>query len=61
MRKNELQKQKYIINQVSQSESEPQATKTTNLIATLNSNVRSAKLIGWIFTGNFSEKPQHKC
>ena len=44
---NEQQTQhKYAINQVTQCESEPQATETTNILATLYSKSRSTTLTG---------------
>ena len=50
---------KYAINQVTQCESEPQATETTNLIATLYSKARATTLTGYKFTATFSEKKVH--
>ena len=51
--------QKYIINQVTQCESEPQAIETTNVIATLNSKARATTITGYKFTATFSEKKVH--
>ena len=50
---------KYTINQVTQSESEPQAIETTNIVATLYSKARSITLIGYKITATFSEKKVH--
>ena len=50
---------KYAINQVTQCESEPEAIKTTNIVATLNSKARSTILTGYKFTATFSEKKVH--
>ena len=50
---------KYAINQVSQCETEPQAIETTNVIATLYSKARATTVIGYKFTGKFSEKKVH--
>ena len=41
---------KYAINQVTQCESEPQAIKVTNIIATLYSKARTTTLTGCKFT-----------
>ena len=51
--------QKYAINQVTQSESEPQAIETTNIIATLYSKARASTLTGYKFTATYSEKKVH--
>ena len=50
---------KYAINQVSQCETEPQAIKTTNVIATLYSKARATTVKGYKFTATFSEKKVH--
>ena len=50
---------KYAINQVSQCETEPQAIKTTNVIATLYSKARATTVAGYKFTATFSEKEVH--
>ena len=50
---------KYAINQVTQCESEPQATETTNIVATLYLKARSTTLTGYKFTATFSEKKVH--
>ena len=50
---------KYAINQVTQGESEIQATETTNVIATLYSKSRATTLTGYKFTATFSEKKVH--
>ena len=47
---------KYVINQVTQCESEPQAIETTNIVATLYSKARSTTLTGYKFRATFSEK-----
>ena len=47
---------KYAINQVSQCETEPQAIKTTNVIAKLYSKARATTVTGYKFTATFSEK-----
>ena len=49
----------YAIKHVTQCESEPQAIKTTIVIATLYSKARAATLIGWILKWKFSEKKAH--
>ena len=48
---------KYAINHITQSESEPQAIETTNLIATLYTKARETT--GYSFTATFSEKKVH--
>ena len=50
---------KYAINQVSQCETEPQAIKTTNVIATLYSKARATTVAGYKFTATFSKKKVH--
>ena len=50
---------KYAINQVTQSESEPEAIETTNIIATLYSKARARTLTGCKFTATFSDKKVH--
>ena len=50
---------KYAINQVSQCETEPQATETTNVIATLYSKARATTVKGYKFTATISEKKVH--
>ena len=50
---------KYVINQVSQSETEPQAIETTNVKATLYSKGRATTVTGYKFTATFSEKKVH--
>ena len=49
----------YAINQVTQYESEPQATETTNVIATLYSKARATILTGHKFTATFYKKKVH--
>ena len=51
--------QKYAINQVTQCETEPQATETTNIIATLYSKARATTVTGYKFTATFSDKKVH--
>ena len=50
---------KCAINQVTQSESEPQAIETTNKIATLYSKARATTLMAYKFTATFSKKKVH--
>ena len=50
---------KYAINQLTQCETEPQATETTNVIATLNSKARATTVTGYKFAATFSEKKVH--
>ena len=47
---------KYAINQVNQSELEPQEIETTNVVATLYSKARATTLTGYKFTAEFSKK-----
>ena len=51
--------QKYVRNQVTPSETEPQTIETTNVIATLYSKARATKVIGYKFTAIFSKKKVH--
>ena len=53
---NKKTQNKYTINQVTQCESEPQETKTTNIEATLYSQFRATPLTRYNFTATFSEK-----
>ena len=50
---------KYAIKQVTQSETEPQAVETTNVIARLYSKARATTVTGYKFTATFSEKKVH--
>ena len=50
---------KYAINQVNQSELEPQEIETTNVVATLYSKARATTLTGYKFTAEFSKKKVH--
>ena len=50
---------KYVLNQVTQCGSEPQAIETTNIVATLYSKARSTTLTGYNITATFSEKKVH--
>ena len=47
---------KYAINHVTQCKSEPQATETTNIIATFYSKAPATTLTWYTFTATFSEK-----
>ena len=49
----------HTINQVTQCESEPQSTETTNKIATLYSKAQATTLTGYKFSATFSEKKVH--
>ena len=50
---------KYVINQVTQCESEPQEIETTNIVATLYSKARATTLTGYKVTATFLEKKVH--
>ena len=50
---------KHALNQVTQCESEPQATETTNVIAALYSKARATTFTGYKFIATFSEKKVH--
>ena len=47
---------KYAINQLTQSESEPEAIETTNIIATLYSKARATTLTGYKLAATFPKR-----
>ena len=50
---------KYVINQVTQCESDPQEPETKNIVAALYSKARATTLRGYKFTSKFSEEKLH--